>query len=480
MAKTPEQYRDLLLADLIKRQPITAKLERYYDGDHDLPVVQEKLAEQQRRKARWTEFVKLLKMSRANWCELVVEAVVQRLKVVGFRFGDPTPDPSDNDARGWKIWQANGLDAKQKLVHRDALTSGYGYVLVWPSERNPAGVAITVEHHSQCVLEVDAETGETEAGLKTWTEGPTGYATLYLATEVYKWQRTIARSETPSSLTPPREAAWIPRIIDGEPWPLPNPLGVVCLLECKPRPRTIGFGRSELDGLIDIQDRINFTLFNRVLASWYTSVRQRWATGLTIEVDEETKVPKAPFESGVDTVWVAPDENAKFGEFESIDLAPFVGAVESDIAMMAGIAQMPPQYLLSGIGKASGESLKVSESSLIAKVMDRRSFIEEFWEAVLRAAFLAVGDSGAQDMGTEVEWADPEHRTEGELVDALVKMRGLEVPLEVLWRRWGASPQQIPLWKAMNLQEALTKGLGAPPPPATVDEEPVDPALQDA
>ncbi len=486
-----EITRDDLLKTLNDRRPITAKLERYYNGLHDLPVVQESVRDQQRRKNRWMEFLKLLNMSRANWCELVVEAVVQRLKVVGFRFGEPdtskqpSPGAAVADTTGWQIWQTNKLDARSKLVHRDALTTGYGYALIWPSDRLEPGVAITIEHPSQCVVDTDPETQVACAGLKSWIVKDIEFATLYTDEFVYKWERPApSRVADTNNIQNQKVGQWKVRQPVGEDWPLVNPMGVVPLIECCPRPRTLGGARSELDGLLDIQDRINFTLFNRVLASWYTSVRQRYATGLDIEVDEETKRPKEPFESAIDRLWFSTNKETRFGEFDAIDLKPFIEGCESDIAMMAGIAQMPPQYLLSGIGKASGESLKVSESSLIAKVLDRRSFIEEFWEQVLRVALIAIAHPGASDQQTEVEWGDPEHRTEGELVDALVKMRTLGVPLEVLWRRWGASPQQIPLWKAMALQESLTASLSSPVPAAQqalgLPSEPVGPALGDA
>jgi hypothetical protein len=53
---------------------------------------------------------------------------------------------------------------------------------------------------------------------------------------------------------------------------------------------------------------------------------------------------------------------------------------------------------------------------------------------------------------------DAEVRTEGERVDALVKMRTLGVPLEALWARWGATPQEIEDWKRLS-------GLPDRPPP---------------
>jgi hypothetical protein len=66
----------------------------------------------------------------------------------------------------------------------------------------------------------------------------------------------------------------------------------------------------------------------------------------------------------------------------------------------------------------------------------------------MRLAFAYRGDEArAQAANAETIWADPESRSEGELVDALTKMRTLGVPLEALWERWGASPQQIEKWK---------------------------------
>ena len=68
MARTPEQWRDHLLIQLCDRRVEIARMERYHRGDHDMPVVQESVKEQQKRKARWAEFMRLVKMSRANWC----------------------------------------------------------------------------------------------------------------------------------------------------------------------------------------------------------------------------------------------------------------------------------------------------------------------------------------------------------------------------------------------------------------------------
>ena len=72
----------------------------------------------------------------------------------------------------------------------------------------------------------------------------------------------------------------------------------------------------------------------------------------------------------------------------------------------------------------------------------------------MRVALRLIGHPAAADVGAEVVWRDFETRSEGQRVDALVKMRTLGVPLEVLWERWGASPQEIERWKAIAATEA--------------------------
>ena len=41
-------------------------------------------------------------------------------------------------------------------------------------------------------------------------------------------------------------------------------------------------------------------------------------------------------------------------------------------------------------------------------------------------------------------------RSKGQRVDALVKVATLKVPTKVLWQKWGASPQDVKQWQAMN------------------------------
>ena len=71
-----------LTKQLNARKPEMAKLDAYYGGDHPLAFASEKF-----RKA----FGNLLDGMADNWCSVVVDAVEERLNVVGFRFGGVEP-----------------------------------------------------------------------------------------------------------------------------------------------------------------------------------------------------------------------------------------------------------------------------------------------------------------------------------------------------------------------------------------------------
>jgi hypothetical protein len=141
-------------------------------------------------------------------------------------------------------------------------------------------------------------------------------------------------------------------------------------------------------------------------------------------------------------------------------------AKREDVKDIASRTRTPSQYLLGEIVNTSGDALKAAESGLVAKVKQRARPMGEAFEEVMRLAFAAVGDGArAASSSAQTIWANPEFRTEGELVDALTKMATLGVPEEALWERWGATPQEIARWRGMRSAEALTAGvaLGAFP-----------------
>lgn len=446
--------RDRLIERLGQQARNHHRFDVYYTGDHPLPDAP--------AGAR-LEYLRLMRLSRSNWTELIVDAVAERLVVDGVRFGNQPA--ADLDI--WQnIWQPNHLDAEHGSVHTEALIGGAAYTLVWPNAS--AGIdgpaSITAEHPSEVIVETyPGNRYRRRAGLKAYSDNGVDYCTLWLDVDgetpamVYKWARGAGETE------------WRPHADPGDPGTsFVNPLGAVPLVPFLNKRRMTGPGISELaGGITDMQDRINETIFNRLTAGRFAAFRQRWATGLEIPTNPETGKPIEPFRSAIDRLWIAEDKEVAFGEFGATDLSPYIKSVESDIQHLAAVSRTPPHYLLGQSGAfPSGESLKATETGLNKKVSARMLAFGESWEETIRLALAAQQDARAADTSLEVIWRDPESKGLGELVDALTKLAGLGVPQEALWERYGASQQEIGRWRAQAARTQLAAAAAARPPAA--------------
>ena len=436
-----EWWLDRLYVELAERRKYADVMRCYYSGDHPLASLTSKARE---------GFQRLLKQSRSNYVGLVVDATAERIQVDGVRIGDSEV----GDPEAWRIWQANNLDADSDLLITESVKCSRSFVLVAPNPDDASTPIVTGEDITQAIVAYEpGGRRRRAAGLKAWADDWTGelMATVYLPGGVYKFK---APKPTQGVLGKPK---WVAREVDGEVWPAPNPLGVVPLVEIPNRPDLLGNAMSEIEDVLDIQDRINKTLIDRMMAQEFSAFRQRWMTGYEIPTNEAGQ-PIEPFKAAVDRLWVIEDENVQIGEFQATDISPYLRAVESDVKDMAARTRTPSQYLLGSMVNISGDALKAAESGLVSKVLQRRRPFGEAIEEVVRLYLRAAGDN--RDLGAiEVIWHNPEFRTEGELVDALLKMSTLGVPHEALWERWGASQTEIAQWREQR-NDAAARVMG--------------------
>lgn len=445
--ESPAWWLRRLEAKLDERQPGIKHFDDYYSGEHRLGF-----ASSEFRRA----FGALFSRFADNWCELVVDAVEERLNVEGFRLGRDI----SGDQRAWRIWQTNHLDAESQTAHTEALISGESYVLVWAGDdRVPS---ITVEHPAQVtVINRAGIARERAAALKRWIDDDGfRYATLYLPDAVYKFRSAVPAKEG-------SRTAWTDREVNGEPWPLPNRLGVVPVVPMVNRSRLLKPGRSELHSVVPVQDAVNKLITDLLVTSEFSAAPQRWATGIEIPKDPATGQPIQVFENLVSRLWTSKSKDTTFGEFDQADLANFVQAIEMLIQHIASQTRTPPHYFYLRGEFPSGESIKSAETGLVAKAQRKMRHFGEAWEEVMRLGFAVIGDERrARVQDSETLWGDPESRSESELADSVMKKRALGVPLQQCWADLGYSPQQIERFKEMLREEAefgVTVG-GAMPP----------------
>jgi hypothetical protein len=430
--ESPGWWLKKLKKNLDARQTDLRKYNDYYTGKHPL-----KFASPKFRQA----FGGLFDAFADNWTELVVNAVEERLNVEGFRLGKETK----GDSKAWDIWQANGLDSQSQVAHLEALIHGESYVLVDPfTEGIPV---LTIEHPTQTIVAYAAGSRTKRvAALKCWEEEDgQKMATLYLPNEIWKFKAPKHASSFGS---------WTFREVEDEDSPLPNPLGAVPVVPLVNRQRWAPGGESEIKQVIPLQDAVNKLVADTLTSSEFAAFMQKWATGLEIPVDPETKQPIEPFKAAVDRIWAVASPDTKFGEFSATELQNFVVAIEMLVQHIASQTRTPPHYFYLKGNFPSGEAIKSAETGLVAKAKRKTTAFGEAWEEVIRLAFTASGDRRrALIMSTETIWGDPESRSESELADAVMKRRALGVPLQQCWEDLGYSQVQIDRFKDMLAQE---------------------------
>lgn len=463
IADTPGWWLKRLEDKMQDRQPRYRELTRYDIGDHPLPEGDERcrpMFQQFQRKAR------------SNYIALVVEALLERLKIVGFRTGGDSTAAADSVA--WKIWQANRLDARAPLVHRSMLVNSHAYVMVGKS-KNPKRATtpiITPESPRQVAVDTDPlDQLTTLAGAKICQDDRLDATVAVLGLQDWVY-----------SFVKPKNGDWQlyePRV--------PNSIGIVPFVEFVNRPQldhadstqlgtgqyvrgAIGYGLSEMASVVDIQDRINDTILNRLVITKVQAYRQRWVKGIKTE-DENGEPLDLPFIPGVDMLWAVEDGDAQFGDFEVTDIGPILKSTEADIRDLAAISRTPPHYLLSELSNVSGDALNQSETGLSMKGWERIGTTSDPWEQVMAIAGTYAGHEALAAPDTEILWKDPEARTRAELADASVKESAAGVTWRFRMERLGFSPQEIERMASERAEEQLAAAVTA----AQAPQQPVQP-----
>jgi hypothetical protein len=430
-------------AQLDVDRPTIEHLHNYDTGNHPVPTGHK------RAKAGFQRFQR---QARSNFTGLVTEAVLDRLQVDGFRMGGAADLEADREAM--LVWQANAMDADATIVLHDALALGRSYVIVGPDDDIEGGVLLTGEDPRNVIHALDPRNRRrVAAALKTWDDVIAGkvYAVVYLPDEIHYFV-----AERSDATTRWAASNWSVDVGEGDFGVAVNPTApVVPVVPFINRPEKHRMGFGEFADVIDVQDRINQTVLDRLVTGATQAFRQRWASGVDLDKDQ--------FDPGADLIWSVEDPTAKFGDFTAADLRQFIEATKGDTEMLASISRTPPYYLLGQMVNLSGDALTAAEAGLVAKARRRMAQFGESWEAVMGLAFLLKGRLVAVD--AETIWADPERRNAAADADAAVKKDAVGVPWRQLMEDLGYSPQQIDRMESLRAAEEFRALLTEPAPP---------------
>lgn len=388
------------------------RVHMYWRGEQPLPVVP---------RGTPTEVRRMAEMSRVNVLPLVVDVPAQSLYVVGYR-----QEGAGDDDPAWDIWQANKLDAHQTGVHRAALGYGTSYTVVVPGD--PHSVIRGVSPRRMTTLygddpewpEAALEVRRSEAGV-----------TYRLYDDVHVWFLNEDAANLPAG------EKYNP-VLDGP--PSVHGAGVCPVVRFRNLDDLEDEVTGEIAPLIPLQDQIDFTTFDLMVAQHFTAFRQRYIMGWLAPTENE-KV-----KASASRLLTFEDPDVKVGEFGQTDLSGYLDSRESTLQHLATISQTPPHYLLGKLVNLSAEALAAAEAGQRRKIAEREVLFGEAWEQTIA---LAAGLEGLETSDSaQVRWRDTEARALASTVDALGKMaQMLNVPPQVLW-------EKIPGWTQQDVERA--------------------------
>jgi hypothetical protein len=168
------------------------------------------------------------------------------------------------------------MDAESKLGHGAALLDGRFYATVWADAEGKPDIAL--DDATQMVVEfADGSRRKRTAALRRWKEGDRVYATLYLRDGLYKLQGPENAGANSGTIE------WEKREVPNEQWPLPNPLGVVPVVELavnrRLKPGRFPFARGEFEHCIGLIDRIHLLSFLGLVVAFWMGFPLRGVTG---------------------------------------------------------------------------------------------------------------------------------------------------------------------------------------------------------
>lgn len=410
---TPEEELAWVLRTHNKRHGSYHRLQRYYDGDHDLTFATEKYK---------NAFGVLFRAFALNLCKGPVTALEDRLELETFT-GALADDANH-------IWRANRMDVSASEVHTESFYRGDSYVIVWPDATGAP--RIWPQDASQMVVQYadPDDPGLVTLAGKVWAEeavkegGQRFYrATVYTGDVLRKYRTRNPVGERPDKVgqfvpfVPPDEST------EGGP-EVDNPYGRVPVFHFA---SGVGYGKygvSVIHDVIPIQNWLNKSVSDLLVAMETVALPQRYAIGVEVEEDPNNPGRAKPgymeraFPTTPGSTWTLDNPEATFGQFQGADLSGFLEVVREAKLTVAQITGTPAYYLVPSSGEApSGESLKTQDGRLVKNAKRYQRRYGPRWAEVM-AFGVAISQNTAVPVDHDLEAVWESAATRDEVAEA--------------------------------------------------------------
>ena len=428
----------------------------YYNGLHRLAFATDK----------WrTQFGTLFKAFADNLCPAVVDAKADRLQVSGFAaFPDdpaaagqltslPTGEGSSRrvpdevaGALVQDLWDRNRMDKAGGHVPSGGAAGGRGVRsgLAAPGEQPGRGAPEPGERDGRALRR--RPTGRHRGGREDLATAGRARHRQVAGDAVLPGRRGEVGTTADKSDTLPEKAEgkFVLYADPTGPNPLPNPYDTVPVFPFVNNAVDGEMGRSELDTVIPLQDALNKSVADMLVAMEFQSLPQRWATGLELEYETDAstgeQTVKKPFVPGADRICRHREPQRAVRPVRQRRPEDVIAVSDSLRAEMARTSRTPLHYLLLSGTFPSGEALHAAESPLLAAVNDRQIAFGNTSEGIMGFAYRLEASA---TVVLAVNWQDTRtigDKEKAEAVQARLDIHGSKTQAQ---RELGYSDDQI-------------------------------------
>lgn len=355
----------------------------------------------------------IARKSETNYLPLLVKTFAQVIKAEGYY------SASDDGARSpWFWWQRNRMDSRQTGLTRSILAYGTSYASALPAVDGVGSPGVRISTYSPRRMTAAYADVDDEWPVLALVAQDDRRWTLMDETHAYYFglEPTSGRSYGTMVFIEARE----------------HGLGVVPVVRYQDRHLLAGeqMTMGVIEPLMVIQERINETTFQMMVAQYFAAFRQRYVLGWVPEEEGQR------LRAGAAQVWYIDKDpgSVKLGEFEATAIAPYLDSAASAKRDFAAVGQIPAQSLgVDGISNISDATLAGLEAAKNREAGEISTSIGESHEQLLRlCAHIDGNAAAATDFTSEIRWRDFESRSFAQTVDGLVKLAtGLGLPAEV-------------------------------------------------
>lgn len=455
---TPEEWLKVLCRRMDHRRITVLLTKSYSSGDAPLPEMSRET------KQSWAAFQR---RARTNWGELIIGSVVDRIKPLGVTIGGDNQSTKAKQCQ--QIWRDNRMNGIFKEWLRYGLTFGQSYLTVWKRSGNQT--IITSDSPETMIVVTDPlQHWKPIAAMKVWRniDQARDYAMVWTQNGYQQFTRpTYSRIELrviPSKwLLNLAEGAWTP-VNDGMTSDGPQPIPVVVY-------NNPG-GQGDYESHLDLINRINAGILERLVIQALTAWRQRAITGgMLPAVDEQgNKIDyEKVFQFAPGALWNLP-VGLDLWESAQTDLGSLLSSSKEDIRQLSAVTKTPLPMLMPDNSNTSTEGAKATEAGYLFRTMDRLDEAKFGIESCMDMAFLVDGGTLDDDEHVEMQFANPQLITLQEKYSSALAAHNSGESWKSIERNiLGYSPDQIAQDDLDRAQEALLAAT-QPPLPTTVME----------